>query len=135
MINIYDRVFGTIYEAVKEVSPDADILNASSAIPSRFPCVTVRELNKTTTVAPIGTRNKAKYARISYQIDAYSNANDGKRADCETIVDAISDALILRNFELVSSMPTPNERNADIYRITARYEVIADDKNNTYRRI
>lgn len=134
MINIYDRVFGIIYEAVREISPDAEILDAFSAIPSRFPCVTVRELNKTTTVARIGTRNKAKYVRIPYQVDVYSNANNGKRAECNEIADAISDALILRNFELISAMPTPNEHNADIYRITARYEVIADDKNNTYRR-
>lgn len=134
MIDIYDRVFAYIYEAVKKLNAEAEVYDAFTQIPAKFPCVTVQELNNTTTASIIGTRNKEKFARISYQIDVFSNANTGRRRECTELMGAISDALVMLNFQRVSMNPVPNYNDADIYRITARFEVIADDKNNTYRR-
>lgn len=134
MIDIYDRVFAYVYEAVKKLNAEAEVYDAFSQIPPKFPCVTVQELNNTTTASIIGTRNKEKLARISYQIDVFSNANTGRRRECTELMSAINDALIMLNFERVSMQPVPNYLDADVYRITARFEVIADNKNNTYRR-
>lgn len=134
MINIDDRVFAIVFEAVKAVAPEAQICDPHIASPSIFPCVTVQLADNATTPSVIGSRNKARYARITYQVEVYSNKDNGKKSECYKIMAAISDALILRNFQQIVMTPTPNLKDASIYRLTARFQVIADNKNKTYRR-
>lgn len=134
MIDIYDRVFGTVYRAAKGIDPNCDVQDAYTAVPSTFPLVTVQETDNSTAGGIIGSRTRENAARVTYQIEVYSNANDTRRSECRTIMGAISDALIASNFERELLYATPNYADATVYRLTARFRVIADANNNTYRR-
>lgn len=134
MIDIYDRVFGTVYRAAKGVNPNCDVQDAYTAVPSTFPLVTVLETDNSTSSHVIGTHNPEKMARVTYQIEVYSNAPDTRRSECRQIMAAVSNALIASNFDRELLYPTPNYADATVYRLTARFRTIADTNNNTYRR-
>lgn len=134
MVDIYDEVFAIVRNAAISVEPSATVQDAYISFTASFPCVTVQEIDNSTSVRTIGSRDGENAARVSYQIEVFSNLVDGKRTECRKIMSAISDALILRNFDRVSLNAVPNYTDASIYRLTARFQVIADPQNKTYRR-
>ena len=134
MIDIYDEVFAIVREAAVGVEPNAVVQDAYVPFTAAFPCVTVQEIDNNTSTHVIGSRDKENAARITYQIEVFSNLQDGKRSECRKIMSAISDALILRNFDRILMNAVPNYTDASIYRLTARFQVIADPQNKTYRR-
>lgn len=134
MIDVYDRVFGIVYRAAVGTGLNPVVLDAYTPSTPSFPCVTVQEIDNSSVVRTIGTRDTENFARLSYQIEVYSNAGEGRRTECRKIMGAISDALIASNFERELMYATPNYADATVYRLTARFRVIADAKNNTYRR-
>lgn len=133
MIDIYDRVFGIVWQAAKGADPSAVVQDSFIEKPPAFPCVTVQETNNVTTTTPIGTRNTEKYARCTYQVEVYARG-DNRRTICRRIMAAVSDALITANFERELMAATPNYRDNTVYRLTARFRTYADNDNNTYRR-
>lgn len=134
MIDIYEDVFALVYEAAHRVAPTAVIQDAYIPATASFPCVTVQEIDNTTSAKVIGSRAKENAARCSYQIEVYSNKQDGSRTECRTIMAAVSDALIARNFERILLNDVPNYMDASVYRLTARFQTIADANSKTYRR-
>lgn len=134
MIDIYDRVFGTVYRAAKGVNGNVTVQDEYIGKPPSFPVVTVQETDNSTASHIIGSRTTENAARVTYQIEVYSNANDTRRSECRAIMAAISDALIASNFDRELLYPTPNYADATVYRLTARFRTIADTNNNTYRR-
>lgn len=134
MIDIYDRVFGIVYDAARSVNASVAVQDAYIGEPPSFPCVTVLETDNSTAARIIGSRARENAARVTYQIEVYSDKNDTRRTECRSIMAAISDALIANNFERELLYATPNYRDARVYRLTARFRVIADKDNKTYRR-
>lgn len=134
MIDIYDRVFGTVYRAAKGANGNVTVQDAYIGEPPSFPLVTVQETDNSTASHIIGNRTTENAARVTYQIEVYSNANDTRRSECRAIMAAISDALIASNFDRELLYATPNYADATVYRLTARFRTIADTNNNTYRR-
>lgn len=132
MIDIDDRVFGTIYRAAIGTDPTVSVRDSYVETPPSFPCVTVQLLDNTTLARTIGSRTTERFARLSYQIDIYARGDRAKTA-CKKLMSAISDALIASNAERELCYPTPNA-DRSVYRITARFRIIADTENKTYRR-
>ena len=134
MIDILDEVFAIVAEAAQNVAPEVTVQDDYIDAVSSFPVVTVAEINNSTSAHTIGSRPKENYAAIAFKVEVFSNKVDGKRSECRRIMSAISDALILRNFNRISMQPTPNYRDATVYRLTARFEVVSDSNKQTYRR-
>jgi hypothetical protein len=74
-----------------------------------------------------------RHAVLMYQVDVYSNRVYGKKTECRKIMAEIDDAMAGMGFTRTTMTPVPNMNDATIYRLTARYTVLADEKY-TYRR-
>lgn len=133
MIDMEAEVFDTVKNRVIKVCPEVDMASEYVPVPSSFPHASIYEADNHPLAETQDTSHMERHAVLMYQVDVYSNRVSGKKTECRKIMAEIDDAMAGMGFTRTTMTPVPNMNDATIYRLTARYTVLADEKY-TYRR-
>ena len=130
MIDIETEVFSTVSEKVREQYPTGEYVKS----PSSFPCVSLIEVDNQIYRNTRTTECIENHAQVVYEVNVYSNRTKGKKAECKEILGFVDKQLEALGFTRTLMTPVPNEVDATVYRMVARYRAIVSKENVIYRR-
>jgi hypothetical protein len=123
MIDIESKVVDTIFNAVTAIYPNADITTGFDEKTAIFPCVVVKEINNEP-YTPTNTDDCAEnHARLSYQIDVYTDDMNKAKTEGKKILGICDTALQGLKFRRIHKSE-PLDVARTLFRQYARYEVI-----------
>lgn len=134
MIDIEAEVFGIVSSDVRLKYPKVYMTGEYVKSPPSFPCVSLIE---TDNQVYRNTRDSGcieNHAQIQYEVNVYSNRTSGKKAECKEIMSLIDSKMEKLGFTRTFMNPVPNEQDATIYRMIARYRAIVSKNKTIYRR-
>lgn len=134
MIDIEAEVFGIVSSDVRLKYPKVYMTGEYVKSPPSFPCVSLIE---TDNQVYRNTRDSGcieNHAQIQYEVNVYSNRTSGKKAECKEIISLIDSKMEKLGFTRTFMNPVPNEQDATIYRMIARYRAVVSKNKTIYRR-
>lgn len=134
MNSIENALITAINTELQREYPGIMVYSDATAFSSTFPCVSIYEADNAFAAGTYDTSRVEKYSDVMYQIDAYSNLTEGRKAQCKDIIRIVDNVMTGYGIERTSMSPTPNVNDSNIYRITARYSARIDKNNTIYRR-
>ena len=99
--------------------------------PPSFPCVFVYEADNYN--AGFDGCNHEKLTGVMYQVEVYSNKQNGKKTEAKNLMATVDSVLTPLGFTRQSMQQLPNMADATIFRLNARYSAAVMD-NTIYRR-
>lgn len=123
MIDIENKVIDTLITAV---GSSALVVGEYIATPSSFPCVMVLQTINSTFKKTLDNSLAPHHARISFQIDVYSNKSSGAKSEVKELFQIVDTAMQGMKFTLENFIMTPNY-DRSITRGTARYSAIVGE--------
>lgn len=124
MIDIETMVFGLVSRELRGKFKGIYVTGEYVKAPPRFPCVTVIEMDNSVYTKSQSSGAIENHVSVTYEVNVYSNKSEGKKAECKAIVKCVDDIFLDNGFQRVMNQPIPNEAEATIYRIVARYRAI-----------
>lgn len=134
MIDIENEIFDTVSTVVRTEYPDIFMTGEYVKSPPSFPCVSLIEIDNQSYRKTRDTASNENHAQIVYETNVYSNKTSGKKAECKAIISLIDSELEKLGFTRTLLNTIPNEDDATIYRMVARYRAIVSKNNTIYRR-
>ena len=123
MIDIFNMVFDTVFNAIRVVDDDADIMDVPAEKFATYPAVTVRETNN----VPLKRMNTddcaENYSRLSYEIRIYCDDAKGAKAHAKKIFQAADAAMQGMKFYRTMKRELPNQ-DRTVFVIYGRWEVV-----------
>ncbi len=134
MIDVEAEIFDTVYAAVREKYPNVYMTGEYvKSLPS-FPCVSLIEADNQIYPNTRTTEHIENHAQVLYEVNVFSNKKSGKKAECKAIAALIDRKMEALGFTRILLNPIPNEAEATVYRMVARYRAIISKENIIYRR-
>lgn len=127
MIDKENEVFTRVKEKIVAEYPNADVDSSYQPTPSTFPHVS---LYMSDAFTPANLRDSSvlpKFVSMMFEAQVYSNKTSKKKQEAKKIMGIIVDTMAEMNFRLSILTPVPNLNDASIYRLTARFEGMADN--------
>ena len=134
MINIENEIFSIIAKAVRTAYPNAYVVGEYVKAPSRFPCVSIEEMNNTAYDRTQTSGSLENHADMTYEVNIYSNKSSGKKSECRTIASLIDNEFATLGFSRTMLQPIPNVDDATIYRMLGRYRGVVSKEKKVFRR-
>ena len=134
MINVESEIFNVIATAVRTSYPDAYVVGEYVKSPSRFPCVSIVEIDNVAYEKTQTSSCLENHADIPYEVNIYSNKTSGKKSECKAIASLIDDEFATLGFSRTMLQPIPNVDDATIYRMLGRYRGVVSKDNYVFRR-
>lgn len=134
MIDIETELFGLIASATRKEFSDIFITGEYVKVPSSFPCVSIIETDNQIYRNTRDSGSIENHAQVVYEVNVYSNKTKGKKSECKTIIAFIDERFERYGFTRTMLNPIPNEDDATIYRMVARYRAIVSKDKVIYRR-
>ena len=126
---------GKLRARVRGKLPDTvTIRDTYQPIAAKFPLLTLRVMNHAVYEATVDSGSLENHAVIDVEVEVFTNAEGVKKNQAWEIMDAADFAVRSMGFVRKSCVPTPNLADSTVYRLTARYRGVVDEKNNVYRR-
>ena len=116
-VELFNRIAPLLRQQFKGISVYPEYLNA----PAKFPHVSIVEADNYTQQSSVGLLNNEVAVNLLYEINVYSNKQNGKKQEADKIMNVIDDQMQDMGFIRTSKIPIANIENATIYRIVARY--------------
>lgn len=133
MIDIYNEIYTQLYTRLHVDFPDIYMANEYLFTTAQFPCVTVEETDNYTLADTQTNRLYENHGVLVYDINVYSNLKSGRKSECRKIIRCVDDEMQTMGFTRIFLNPIPNEQDATIYRMTARYRAVVSDDKTIYR--
>lgn len=130
MIDVEAHVFNHVYPAVTALIPPSNFKSMFVPNPSSFPFATLIEMDNVTDTKHRGTALDEEFAIVTYEANSYAL----DKLTCREIADAIDTSMTRLGFARLSMQFIPNLADTTVFRITARYQAVADRNNTIYRR-
>lgn len=143
MIDIENKVFKIVYDAVMAHDPTIYVTAESSNAPPSFPAVYVEQIDSYDPAEFRISSHKELYASVVFDVQVFSNKPAGKKAEAKSIFTVIDDALRVAGLRRTMSNyvdltdnrnSSVSNRNQSIIRLLGRYECLADTGGNIYAR-
>ena len=134
MIDVETEIFDTVSTSVREKYPKVYMTGEYVKSPPSFPCVSLIEVDNQIYRNTRTTECIENHAQVLYEVNVYSNKKSGKKAECKAIAALIDSKMEALGFTRRLLNPVPNEEDATIYRIVARYRAIVSKNKVIYRR-
>lgn len=134
MIDVENEVFNFVYEKLQEMYPTAYMTGEYVKSPPTFPCISLVEMDNQIYRNTRTSDSIENHVQVVYEVNVYSNKKKGKKAECKAIIGFIDKQLESLGFTRTLLNPVPNEQDATIYRMVARYRAIISKNNTIYRR-
>lgn len=128
MIDIENAVIDRITQAVTGAFPGATVLGDYIEEIESFPTVTVTEINNETLLRMQDDAGVEHYARITYEVNIYTNDRVGKKTKAKDVMDVIDEVMFPLNFvRRTTRRLMAIDHSRTVFRLYARYQVIADE--------
>lgn len=134
MIDIETEVFDTISTAVRNAYKGIFMTGEYVKSPPSFPCVSLIETDNQVYRNTRDSGGIENHVQVLYEVNVYSNKTSGKKAQCKEIIAFIDTKMEALGFTRTLMNPVPNEEDATVYRMTARYRAIVSKDKTIYRR-
>ncbi|SCJ99901.1 Uncharacterised protein [uncultured Eubacterium sp.] len=134
MIDIETEVFNIVSKKVREEYPKVYMTGEYVKSPPSFPCVSLIEVDNQIYRNTRTTECIENHVQVLYEVNVYSNKTSGKKAECKAIISLIDKEMEALGFTRTLMNPVPNEEEATVYRIVARYRAIVSKNKVIYRR-
>lgn len=120
MIDIESQVFTRVATAVRESFPGITAVSRMEFAPTAFPTICLEQMDSSTEELTSDSSGVEKHARLSYEINIYSNKAELSKSEAKAIMAVADDEMRAMGFQRLSCIPLAM-RDARIYRLTARY--------------
>ncbi len=134
MIDIESDVFSIVSKKVREVYPKIYMTGEYVKAPSSFPCVSLVEADNQIYRNTRTTDSIENHVQVVYEVNVYSNKKTGRKSECKNILSVIDERMEALGFTRTLASQVPNEEDATIYRMVARYRAIVSKNKTIYRR-
>ena len=134
MINVETEIFSIVANAIRSKYPDAYVVGEYVKSPSRFPCVSIVEIDNVAYDRTQSSGSLENHATITHEINIYSNKTSGKKSECKAIASLIDDEYATLGFSRTMLQPIPNVDDATIYRMLGRYRGVVSKDKYVFRR-
>ena len=128
MIDFENVFVDAVRTAVTKKFPKATVVSEFVPKPSSFPHVYIRETDNASEALSFRVTGGETNARLSYTADVFSNKKSGKKSECKAVMAAVDSTMQSYNFQRTFCNPFPNENDASIYRMVARYSKLQSTK-------
>lgn len=126
---LYDEVARAVYA----LYPSAYVTDDHRVVkPSSFPAVSLVESGNAEVDSMRDSSGEENAVSLAYTVNVYSNSVSQAKTECQTILAAIDSIMRSWNARRTMSRPLDNAKDPSIYRMVARYSLIADKHGNTY---
>lgn len=123
MIDIGNKVFDTIFNAVKAEYPNADVTTGFDETSAVFPCVVVYEMNNAPLRRTMTDDCAENHTRIEYEVSVYTNTVGTAKSEGKAILEIVDNALQGLKFRrLRKNQPLNIDRT--LFRQYGRWEVV-----------
>lgn len=130
MTQIENEIFTELYTLLTTTYNGIFVTSEYTPVPDQFPCVFIEEADNYT--VSLNGSNKGEVSTVMYEINVFSDLQNGRKSECKKIIKTIDDYMTLRGFTRTVCRPIQNI-DPSIYRMLARYT--ADLYSDTiYRR-
>ena len=130
MTQIENEIFTELYNLLTTEYDGIFVTGEYTPIPDRFPCVFIEESDNYT--ISLDGSNKGEVSAVTFEINVFSNLQNGRKSQCKAIIKTIDDYMTVRGFTRTVCRPIQNI-DPVVYRMLGRYE--ASVFNDTiYRR-
>lgn len=134
MIDIETELFSKISTKVREKYNDIFLTGEYVKSPPSFPCVSIMETDNLVYERTSSNDSIENHNQVMYEVNVYSNKHSGKKAECKEIISFIDTLMLLYGFTRTFLNPVPNEEDATVYRMVARYRAVVSKDKTIYRR-
>ena len=134
MIDFQNEIFTKVATAVRSAHNGATVTGEYTRTPSKFPTVTLDEIDNATVAELVDSSKEEKFAGLGYRLQVFSNKTGGKKAEARAIFATADKVLVGLGFQRKTYTPTPEIYDSTIYSITATYEAIVDRNGVVYKR-
>jgi len=134
MVDIENEIFNIIAKAVRTAYPGAYVVGEYVKSPSRFPCVSIAEIDNSAYDRTQTCSSLENHADITYEVNIYSNKTSGKKSECKAIASLIDNEFATLGFSRAMLQPIPNVDDATIYRMLGRYRGVVSKDKKVFRR-
>ena len=134
MIDIETEVFNTISTEVRNAYKGIFMTGEYVKSPPSFPCVSLIETDNQVYRNTRDSGSIENHVQVLYEVNVYSNKTSGKKAQCKEIIAFIDSKMEALGFTRTLMNPVPNEEDATVYRMVARYRAIVSKNKTIYRR-
>ena len=128
MIDFENVFVDAVRTAVTKKFPKATVVSEFVPKPSSFPHVYIRETDNASEALSFRVTGGEANARLSYTVDVFSTKKSGKKSECKAVMAAVDSTMQSYNFQRTFCNPFPNENDASIYRMVARYSKLQSTK-------
>lgn len=125
MIDIEADVFGAVATALREKYPDIFVSCEYNSSPASLPAATISEADNSV-YQKMRTTNIENAAQLMYEVNVFSNKIGYKKMEARAIMNTIDEVFARLGFTRTMCNPVPNFQDATIFRLTARYDAVAD---------
>ena len=134
MIDIESDIFSIISKNVREKYKNIFLTGEYVKSPPSFPCISIMETDNQIYRNTRTTDCIENHVQVIYEVNVYSNKVKGKKSECKEIIALIDTQFQMLGFTRTLLTTIPNEQDATIYRMVARYRAIVSRQNIIYRR-
>ena len=134
MIDIETELFNTVATIVRNAHTGVYVTGSYNPSPSSFPCVSIVEIFNAVYRNTSTNVNEENHAAVTYEVNVYSNKQNGRKAECKAILNTVDVALANLGFTRRMAEPIPNMEDATVYRMLARYRAVVGSDSTIYRR-
>ena len=85
MINVESEIFNIIAKALRKEYPGAYVVGEYVKAPSKFPCVSIVEMDNTAYDRTQTSGSLENHADVTYEVNIYSNKISVKKSECRAI--------------------------------------------------
>lgn len=134
MIDYQNEVFTDVANTVRAEHEEVTITGEYTRRPSKFPTVTLDEIENVTVAALVDSSDEEKYSGVGYRLQVFSNKIGGKKAEARAIFATADKRMLGMGFRRISYTTTPEIYDSTVYSIVATYEAIVDVNGVVYKR-
>jgi hypothetical protein len=134
MIDIESEIFTAIASAVRNKYPGAYVVGEYVKSPSKFPCVSVVEIDNSVYDNTQTSGSLENHANMTYEVNIYSNKTSGKKSECKAIASLIDNEFAALGMSRTMLQPILNMDDITVYRMTGRYMGVVSINKQIYRR-
>lgn len=134
MIDIESDVFNIISKAIRAKYPKIYMTGEYIKVPPSFPCVSLVEEDNQIYRNTRTSDSNENHVQVVYEANVYSNKTSGRKSECKAILAVIDNLMLNMGFTRTLFTPIPNEEDATVYRMVARYRAIVSKDKVIYRR-
>lgn len=134
MIDIESDVFTTVSKVVRAKYPKIYMTGEYVKAPPSFPSISLMEVDNQVYRNSRTTDCNENHVQVVYEVNVYSNKTKGKKSECKEILALIDEQMLKIGFTRSLLTTIPNEEDATIYRMVARYRATVSKDKVIYRR-